>query len=587
MIARVVPDVPSFAVDDGFRYAIPPDIEIEVGAIVRVPLGGRKVRGFVVGIESGDDQSLKPIRARSGKMAIFDARLLQTLRWVAHHYVAPLSTVLKRAAPPNIPRGAKAAVVSNDLPELDGPATDLGRQIAAGRTRNAHLQSADPLDLVALVAPILSGGSSVMIVAPTGVEAARISDTFEGALGAVVLSVGPESPDREITAAWSNAAGESGYVLIGTPRISLWPVAGIRAAIVVGDSRRGMKDRQTPTIHAREVLRARGGVERFALITTGLVPSAEMIATGAEVIEAGPSRPWSLIEIVDRREDPPGTGVLSDRTKTAIAAAVKRGQGVFVFTHRRGYAPVFRCVACRELRTCSECGAKVGQSGECSRCGAVLGACGKCGKDRFEPLGAGVDRVAELVKRVVDASSVGMGGEGRQVTVGSVRDLPLLERISLAVVADADGLVLGTNYRAAEEALRSLARVAAVVGSGSGHRTIVQTSNPEHPVLKALRRGEVLPFLEAELEQRAAFGFPPVGDLIVLECRNCPESAGRDLAERLPDAAILGPAETERGTRWLLQAKDLAGTRNELRKIAGEWRDGGASLRIDVDPIDL
>jgi hypothetical protein len=37
----------------------------------------------------------------------------------------------------------------------------------------------------------------------------------------------------------------------------------------------------------------------------------------------------------------------------------------------------------------------------------------------------------------------------------------------------------------------------------------------------------------------------------------------------------------------LLQAKDLASTRSELRKIAGEWRDGGASLRIDVDPIDL
>jgi primosomal protein N' (replication factor Y) len=587
MIARVVPDVPSFAVDDGFRYAIPPDIEVEVGAIVRVPLGGRKVRGFVVGIEAGDDQNLKPIRARSGKRAIFDSRLLQSLRWVAHHYVSPLSTVLKRAAPPNIPRDAKAAIVSHDLPELDGPATELGRQIAAGRSRNAHLQSADPHDLVRLVAPIVSGGSSVMIVAPTGVEAERIRNTFADAVGDVVLSVGPESPDREVTTAWSNAAGESGYVLIGTPRISLWPVAGIRAAVIVGDSRRGMKDRQTPTIHAREVLRARGGIERFAVITTGLVPSAEMIAAGAEVIETGPSRPWSLIEIVDRREDPPGTGVLSDRTKTAIAAAVKREQGVFVFTHRRGYAPVFRCVACRELRTCRECGAKVGQSGECPRCGAVLGVCGKCGKGRFEPLGAGVDRVAELVKRIVDPNAVGMGGEGRQVTVGSVRDLPLLERITLAVVADADGLVLGTDYRAAEEALRSLARVAAVVGSGSGRRTIVQTSNPEHPVLEALRRAEVLPFLDAELEQRAAFGFPPAGDLIVLECRDCPEGAHRDLEKRLPDAAILGPAETDRGTRWLLQAKDLAGTRNELRKIAGEWRDGGASLRIDVDPIDL
>ena len=102
MIARVVPDIPSFAVDDGFRYSIPADLTVDVGSIVRVPLGGRKVRGFVVAIEEGSAEGLKPIRGRSGAADLFDARLLQTLRWAAQHYVAPLSVLYSQVAPASI-----------------------------------------------------------------------------------------------------------------------------------------------------------------------------------------------------------------------------------------------------------------------------------------------------------------------------------------------------------------------------------------------------------------------------------------------------------------------------------------------------
>ncbi len=348
-----------------------------------------------------------------------------------------------------------------------------------------------------------------------------------------------------------------------------------------------MKDRQTPTIHAREVLRIRSSVERFPLIATGIVPSTEIVAAGTEIRATRGGRPWSLIEIVDRRPDPPGAGVFADHTKAAIAGMVGRGEPVLIFTHRRGYAPAFRCARCRSLRLCATCGARVEREGVCRRCGTEQPACSSCGFDRFEPLGAGVERLVELTRRFVDPHKVGTAGEGRLVTVGSVRDLPAAGAPTLAVVVDGDGLMLGTDFRAAEDALRALARVAALVGSGRGRRTIVQTTNPGHPVLDALRRGDALPFLQAELEVRAGFGFPPVGDLIVVECR--PAAAGADTAlrERLPGVTVLGPAPIEQGERWLLQGGELSAARPALRKLAGEWRDGGSSVRIDVDPIDL
>ena len=588
MIARVVPDIPSFAVDDGFRYSIPADLTIDVGSIVRVPLGGRKVRGFVVAIEKGSAEGMKPIRGRSGAADVFNPRLLQTLRWAAQHYVAPLSVLLRRAAPPNLPRITKRAPRSVMAPDdSDFPAARLGREIADGRTRNAFLQSGDAEDIVQVAGPVVAGGASVLVVAPSALEAIELQTYLAGAFGDVVMTVTPETSDRDVTTIWSRAASQSGYIVIGTPRLALWPIANLGAAIVVGEARRAMKDRQTPTVHARELLRARSGVERFALVTTGLVPSTDVAATGTEVIPASGGRPWSLVEFVDRTEEPPGTGPLADRTKHAIAAAVRRGERVLVFTHRRGYAPVFRCVKCRELRVCGVCGARVDREGICRRCGASADHCLSCGSDRFEPLGAGVDRVLELVRRFIDTDKVGFAEDDRLVTVGSVRDLPSVAPCSLAVVVDADGLVLGTDYRAAEEALRALARVCALVGSGHGNRTIIQTANPQHPVLVALGRAETAPFLANELEQRAQFGFPPAGDLIVLECRPCPDDAAGKLSSRLTGISILGPAPIEGGSRWLLQGPDLTSARRDLRKLAGEWRDAGARLRIDVDPIDL
>lgn len=588
MIARVVPDIPSFSVDDGFRYRIPSDAEIDVGAIVRVPLGGRKVRGFVVGIETGDAEGLKSIRARSGEISVFDDRLLQSLRWVSQHYVAPLASILKRAAPPNVPRLLKRPPARPATPtSSESRGAALGDEIARGRTRNAYLQSAEASDIADLIWPTLSGGSSVLVVAPTEIETEALAGQLTERFGDLVMSVTPSTSDRDVTTAWSRAASNGGYAIVGTPRVAFWPVARLAAVVVVGEARRAMKDRQTPTVHAREVLRARSVVERFAVVLTGLVPSTEAIAAGTEVFPAVAGRPWSLVELVDRSVDPPGSGLIADRTKTAISAAVNRGESVFVFTHRRGYAAAFRCARCRELRVCTICGARAGTDAECRRCGSELGRCESCGADRFEPLGAGVDRVLEMVGRFADRAKVGLAGEGKQVTVGSVRDIPSVGHCVLAVVIDADGMVLGTDYRAGEEALRSLARVAALVGSGRGRRTIVQTSNPDHPVLSALRRAEPLPFIRSELDSRAELGFPPVGDLIVVECRSGPSDADERLRDRLPDATVLGPAAIEGGQRWLLQAADLDRSRSDLRKLIGEWRDSGATIRVDVDPIDL
>jgi primosomal protein N' (replication factor Y) len=171
------------------------------------------------------------------------------------------------------------------------------------------------------------------------------------------------------------------------------------------------------------------------------------------------------------------------------------------------------------------------------------------------------------------------------IAVGSEADLASLEPVDLAVAVDADGLILGTNYRASEEALRILVRLVGKV-SGRMSRGLVQTTQPDHPVIRALRSGDPLPFLSYEIENRRRFGFPPAGELLVIELRGELPDGVEGQLENL-HAQVIGPIEKTGSRRWLLQADDLGMARQRLRPLVQRWRDGGTTVRIDSDPLDL
>jgi len=584
--ARVVPDLASFAVDGGFEYTVPDHLaeSVAVGSVVRVPLSGRKVRGFVVELGQSDREDLKAISLVSGTRPVFDPQMLSTIRWAANHYVAPVSVVAGKCAPPNLPRDVKPLLLPS-IPTTSSLAPDVTKAAASGRKVPATqvLAGHGWTEVIrGLISDPLREGRSALVVAPTVREAEELAAELAGDLGRRVIVVGGGS-DAVITTAWSRAASQAGLVIVGTPRGAWWPIVGLAMAVVVDGGRRGMKERQTPVVSTPAVLSARSRVERFNLVHLGRVPTAEVLAEGVSVIRQ-PGRLWPLTEVVDRTEEPPGGGVVTQRARHAIAGAVRAGQRVFVFTHRHGYAPASRCTTCRSLRRCAECGARPDPGTHCRRCGAQLGPCASCGGGRFEPLGAAVGRVLEELRRVV-GRSVSDATVESQVIVGTERDLAAAHRVGLAVAVDSDGLIHGTNYRAGEDALAVLARVAALVAPGTGHRLLVQTAQPDHPVFEALRRADPMPFMHHELEQRASLSLPPSGDVLVLEVTG--EYDPDPVSEALRGQTVFGPAEQGEHTRWLVQGGDLANTKLRLRAVVGKIRDRGGRVRIDVDPRDL
>jgi primosomal protein N' len=193
--------------------------------------------------------------------------------------------------------------------------------------------------------------------------------------------------------------------------------------------------------------------------------------------------------------------------------------------------------------------------------------------------------VKEIASRV-GAGRVAEAGEGAPITVGTERDLAGLSGLTMAVAVDPDALIHGQNYRSSEEALRILARLVGSVGRSRGYRTILQTSDPGSGLISALRRGEPIPYLEEVLEHRARDGFPPASEMMAIEARGVPPATVTAALQELAVGMVMGPVEATDRHRWLLQG-DLQQVKQGLRKALQKLRDGGATIRVDADPIDL
>jgi primosomal protein N' (replication factor Y) len=178
-----------------------------------------------------------------------------------------------------------------------------------------------------------------------------------------------------------------------------------------------------------------------------------------------------------------------------------------------------------------------------------------------------------------------VGGSGCQFVVGTERDLPGLQ-VDLTVILDGDGPLLAASYRAAEDGLRLLGRAVATAGIGRGRRGLVQTADPDNPVLVALRDGAPVPLVRSDAARRAELGFPPGGEIIVIEAVGTVEPG--ELQTALEGRAeVHGPAPMPGGSRWLVQGRDLGPARIVLRDVVGRWRESGIRVRVDADPVDL
>ena len=107
-LVDVVVDVPSVQVDGAFTYATG-GLRLEVGSRVRVPFGGRIVRGWVVGAAATrPDADIKTISEIESDTPGFNGATARLARWMRRRYASTFREALTASVPRSTERGAPA-----------------------------------------------------------------------------------------------------------------------------------------------------------------------------------------------------------------------------------------------------------------------------------------------------------------------------------------------------------------------------------------------------------------------------------------------------------------------------------------------
>jgi primosomal protein N' (replication factor Y) len=185
-----------------------------------------------------------------------------------------------------------------------------------------------------------------------------------------------------------------------------------------------------------------------------------------------------------------------------------------------------------------------------------------------------------------------------------------IPEVTLVGVISADTGLFLPDFRAAERSWQLLEQVAGRSGRGKrAGRVIVQTLNPDHPVLMSLAANSGDDFLDGELRERRLLRYPPFRKLVSLMVSAPEEALAERAAERLilrfrenwPDhpGEILGPVEAAlaklkgRHRRQILFKGRLSHEQKAwfpeaFAALAKEMKRSGAlSLDLDVDPESL
>ncbi|MEM9421464.1 MAG: primosomal protein N' [Pseudomonadota bacterium] len=465
----------------------------------------------------------------------------------------------------------------------------------------------------------------------------RIEDRF----GAPAAHWHSDVSGKERRRTWKRVADGSARLVVGARSALFLPFQNLRLLVVDEEHEGAYKQHDGVLYQARDMAVARGARSGFPVILASATPSLETLANveeGRYGIVRLPSRfgPARLPDtnIVDLRETPPERGEwLSPPVIDAVNERLRRREQSLLYLNRRGYAPVTLCRKCGERMTapksdtwlvehkysnrlvCHHTGYSIPKPKHCPHCGA---------EDSLTPCGPGVERVAEeAVGRWPDAkveifSSDTIMGAGaaksllKRMTEGEIDILVATQAaakghnfptLTLVAAVDADLGLAGGDLRAAERTFQTLSQVAGRAGRAEKSGIVMlQSYQPHHPVIQSLAAQDRDGFAAAELEGRAALGFPPYGRLAALILSGDNEvrlnETTQHLAQAVPHSEgleIWGPAPAPlyrlRGTyriRFLIKTERGVSIQQVIKAWLSQVKvPSSIRTTVDIDPYNF
>lgn len=327
---------------------------------------------------------------------------------------------------------------------------------------------------------------------------------------------------------------------------------------------------------------------------------------------------------------------ISEDVRLLMEKTFQNNESIFLFSLRKGLAPMTICNDCKNILLCPSCstpvvlyGPKQNEKNKDDRTRIFM--CNKCGrKERTEincpicnswnliPLGVGIDKVAIEVRNIfpdveifqIDKESARSPQKAKDiinnfyktpksVLLGTEMAFSLVEnKIAASALISLDGLFSIPSFNMGQKIIHLIDKLTSITAG----KVIIQTRVPDNKIIKSIISGNILPFLRNDIEERNNFGYPPFKRLVKITFEGSAKETEKNrhyleksLAEYDPQifSAFVGKLKGNYITntvlkvdldKWPLIENNKKNIDSNLHRILSNL---APSYSVNVDPEDL
>lgn len=405
---------------------------------------------------------------------------------------------------------------------------------------------------------------------------------------------------------WQMIQDGGADIVVGTRSAIFSPLENIGLVIIDEEQEHTYRSESAPRYSAHEVARQRAAENGALLLLASATPSTESYYAAQHgrtqlvcLTKRYGGNPLPKVQIVDMRAELASGNPreISLAMEDAIRHNLEAGKQTILLLNRRGYQTVAQCEDCREVLKCQKCSVpmvyhKSAHKLLCHYCGSQLdpppARCPACG-GKLQYRGFGTQKAEEeLAKLFPEARILRMDQDTTaakdahekllakfarheyDIMVGTQMVAKGLdfEDVTLVGVLGIDSLLFAQGFRAYETVFSLVTQVVGRSGRAKdpGY-AIIQTTDPDNPVLNLAAAQDYDAFFEQEIAYRKLGLYPPFCGLCVVGFAGPKESEVARASARF--AALLGRQAAKQPD---LPLRVLGPTPGSIEKINDSYR---------------
>ena len=404
---------------------------------------------------------------------------------------------------------------------------------------------------------------------------------------------------------WQMIQDGGADIVVGTRSAIFSPLENIGLIIIDEEQEHTYRSESAPRYSAHEVARQRAAENGALLLLASATPSTESFYAAqhgrtqlVRLTQRYGGNPLPKVQIVDMRAELASGNPreISLAMEDAIHRNLDAGKQTILLLNRRGYQTMAQCEDCREVLKCTKCSVpmvyhKAAHKVLCHYCGSQMEpptVCPTCG-GKLQYRGFGTQKAEEeLAKLFPDARVLRMDQDSTaakdahekllakfadheyDIMVGTQMVAKGLdfEDVTLVGVLGIDSLLFAQGFRAYENVFSLITQVVGRSGRAKAPGfAIIQTTDPDNPVLNLAAAQDYDAFFEQEIAYRKLGLYPPFCGLCVIGFAGAKEIETARAAARF--AALLGQQAAKQPD---LPLRVLGPTPGSIEKINDTYR---------------